>query len=65
MAEPETTEPPKPLQPICPYCGLDPCLPDMLDGTYGNLLIKFFVCERCRKLFNVAVVGRREPRIVV
>jgi ssDNA-binding Zn-finger/Zn-ribbon topoisomerase 1 len=61
MSEPAT---PEPMRPICPYCGEDPCLPDMLDATYGNILVKIFVCPKCRKLFNVSTVGRRDPRIV-
>jgi hypothetical protein len=68
--EPETIEAPKPqekptrLYPVCPHCGLDPCLPEMLDATYGLILVKIFCCPNrdCRKLFNVSTVGRRDPR---
>ena len=67
--EPATPEPPKQIQPVlpvCPYCGLDPCVPDMIESTYGVLMAKIFVCSNpdCRKIFNIQIAGMRDPRVV-
>lgn len=59
-------EAPKQFLPVCPYCGLDPCVPEMLNSTHGLLITRIFCCPNpaCRKLFNVEAVGQRQPTIV-
>jgi hypothetical protein len=63
-----TADQPKPLLPVCPYCRLDPCVPEMVNATYGKFLAKIFICPNrdCRKVFNVSLVGGvpQEQRIV-
>ena len=70
--ESATTEAPKPaeqlgpLLPVCPYCGLDPCVPEMLSANFGLLIGRIFICpsRACRRLFNVELIAERRPNIV-
>lgn len=67
----QTTEAPKPaeqlgpLLPVCPHCGLDPCVPEMLSANFGMFIGRIFICpsRACRKLFNVELIGERRPTI--
>jgi hypothetical protein len=63
--EPEKPkEQPKPLVPVCPYCGEDPCVPEMVNAKYGLIVARVFFCPNraCRKLFNVELIGEERPR---
>lgn len=60
--EPDKQGPQKPPAPVCPYCGLDPCVPNMIPVTFGTLVGRIFVCENkdCRKIFNVELIGEKQ-----
>jgi hypothetical protein len=62
----EQSKPTGPPMPVCGFCGLDPCVPDMIDVTFGLFIGKMFICPNrdCRKLFNVELVGQKQPQIV-
>jgi hypothetical protein len=60
-------EPAKPFIPVCPYCGEDPCIPEMVNAKYGPLVARMFCCPNraCRKIFNVELIGEERPRVAV
>jgi hypothetical protein len=67
---PEATKPeaqPGPLLPVCPYCGLDPCVPEMLSANFGMLIGRIFICpsRACRKLFNVELIAERKSPVAI
>jgi hypothetical protein len=52
--------------PVCPYCGQDPCLPDLIEMLSGRFVTKIMLCDNpaCRKIFNVQIIGDRAPQIM-
>jgi ssDNA-binding Zn-finger/Zn-ribbon topoisomerase 1 len=52
--------------PVCPYCGKDPCLPDLIEMTSGRFLTKIACCDNpdCRKIFCVQIIGEKPKQIV-
>jgi hypothetical protein len=64
-AEQTTPSDQGPIVPRCARCGLDPCIPDMVNATYGDLVGRIFVCpnRECRSVFNVELIGRNSPVI--
>ena len=63
-----TAEPPRPRAPVpvCPYCGKDPCLPDLIEMTSGRFITKIACCDNqdCRKIFAVQIVGEKQQQII-
>jgi hypothetical protein len=64
--KPETPKPIGPPMPICPYCLINPCIPDLVRAKFGTYLGCMFICPNpeCLKLFNVELVGEEPKRIV-
>lgn len=55
------------VAPVCPHCGQDPASFKTLGPIQsGALLMVITYCgnEACRKVWNSAIVGTAEPRIV-
>jgi hypothetical protein len=52
--------------PVCPYCGQDPCLPDLVEMMSGRFITKISMCDNpaCRKVFGVQIIGERAPQIM-
>lgn len=52
--------------PVCPYCGQDPCLPDLIEMTSGKYITKIACCDNaeCRKIFGVQIVGEKPQQII-